>query len=129
MDFSRPAEGGGVAYARSSRTMAPRVLIAVAAAVLLALAGTSLLVGIGLRSREKPVFRADWAVCMKGDRCVAVATPCGWTAVNGRHKTDADLYYAYLATVIEVRCSGDVPNRPPAAQCRAGRCILDRAVR
>ena len=105
------------------------VLIAVAAASLLALAGVSMFVAADPLSGDKPEFRAEWADCENGDSCTAVRAPCGWTAVNGRHKADAELYYDYLATVIEVRCDDDVPDEPPAAHCRAGRCALDRAAR
>lgn len=93
---------------------------------LLTAAGILLFVIAGPQGDEKPVFRPEWAACADDDSCVAVRAPCGWEAVNGRHKEDAELYYGYLATVIEVRCGQeDVPAEPPVAKCRASRCTFE----
>lgn len=101
-------------------------LIAIGVAVLLALAGVALLVTEGLLFDGKPRYSESWAKCADGDVCVAVSIPCGWTGVNRRHRDDAEAYYGYLATVIDLRCSiEEVPTEPPPATCRAGVCILE----
>lgn len=101
-------------------------LIGVAVVVLITLAGVALLVAEGLLFDDTPSFNPEWAACGSGDVCVAVSVPCGWTAVNRRHREAAAAYYAYVATVIDLRCRADeVPSEPPPASCRAGRCLLD----
>jgi len=101
-------------------------LIGGVAVALTALVLVALLVAEGLLFDGKPEFSDKWAECATGESCVAVSVPCGWTAVNRRHRDAATAYYAYIATVIELRCSADVvPTAPPPAACRAGRCALD----
>jgi len=101
-------------------------LIGGAAVGLAVLVLVALLVAEGLLFDGRPEFSEDWAKCETGDTCVAISVPCGWTAVNRRHRDAAAAYYAYIATVIELRCNADdVPPAPPAAVCRAGRCALD----
>ncbi len=101
-------------------------LIGVAVVALVALAGVALLVAEGLLFDDKPRFSPEWAACGGDDVCVAISVPCGWTAVNARHREAAAAYYAYVATVIDLRCSADeVPAAPPPASCQAGRCVLD----
>ncbi|MDH3230182.1 MAG: hypothetical protein OEN55_10345 [Alphaproteobacteria bacterium] len=101
-------------------------LIGIGIAVLIVLAGISLLVAEGLLFDSKPDYSAKWAECSGDDVCVAVSIPCGWTAVNRRYREAAEAYYNYLATVIDIRCSSDdVPSEAPPAYCRAGRCAVD----
>lgn len=102
-------------------------LIGIGIAAVIVLAGIALLTAEGLLFDGKPRHSAEWAVCGAGDTCVAVSVPCGWTAVNARYRADAETYYGYLATVIDIRCSSaEVPAEPPAAHCRAGRCVLEQ---
>jgi hypothetical protein len=103
-----------------------RGLIGIGIAVLIVLAGISLLVAEGLLLAGKPDYSAEWAACSGDDVCVAVSIPCGWTAINRRYREDAEAYYNYLATVIDIRCSSeDVPSEPPPAYCRAGLCAVE----
>lgn len=102
-------------------------LIGGAAVALTALVLVALLVAEGLLFDSKPAFSEKWVECATGESCVAVAVPCGWTAVNRRHRNPAEAYYAYIATVVELRCrSEDVPAAPPPAACRTGRCTFDQ---
>ncbi len=106
--------------------MTRALLIGLAIAALIVAAATALLVAEGLLFDDTPKFSAAWAACGDDDVCVAVSVPCGWTAVNSRHREAAAAYYAYIATVIDLRCAaGEVPAEPPPASCRAGRCVLD----
>ena len=101
-------------------------LIGIGIAVLIVLAGVSLLTAEGLLFDDKPRYSAEWPLCGPGETCVAVSVPCGWAAVNARYRKDAETYYGYLATVIDMRCtSEEVPAEPPAAYCRAGRCVVE----
>ena len=102
------------------------VLIGIGIVVLIVLAGTSLLVAEGLLFDDKPDYSAKWAECTGDDVCVAVSIPCGWTAVNRRYREDAQAFYSYEATLIEIDCSGeDVSTEPPPAYCRAGLCAFE----
>lgn len=101
-------------------------LIGVGVLALATLALVALLIAEGLLFDGRPRFSEEWAACAAGESCVAVSVPCGWTAVNRRHREDAEAWYAYLATVADLRCrTEDVPTAPPPAACRAGRCTLD----
>ncbi len=101
-------------------------IIGTAVLAVIVLAGIALLAAKGLLFDDTPRFSPDWAACGRDDVCVAVSVPCGWTAVNIRHREAAAAYYDYIATVIDLRCSADeVPAVPPPAVCRAGRCALD----
>jgi len=101
-------------------------LIGLGVAVLLGLAIVGLLAAEGLLYDSRPQYDDAWAECAGDDVCVAIPIPCDWTAVNGRHREAAEAYYGYLATVIDLRCRADeVPTTPPAATCRAGRCVLE----
>ncbi|UCH75031.1 MAG: hypothetical protein JSU82_04065 [Rhodospirillales bacterium] len=102
------------------------LLIGLAVCALVIAAVIALLAAEGLLFDSKPRFSPEWAECDDDDICVAVALPCGWTAVNLSDREAAEAYYGYLATVIELRCRADeVPAEPPPAACRAGRCVLD----
>jgi hypothetical protein len=102
------------------------LLIGIAALAVVVLAVLVLLTAEGLLFSGKPEFSDEWGTCVTGDECIAITVPCGWTAVNTRHRKAAEAYYSYLATVVDLRCSSsEVPAEPPPATCRGGRCAID----
>ncbi len=85
---------------------------------------------LGGAAPDRPVYNAEWALCIPGDRCVAVQAPCGeWQPANARHEGAAATYYSHLMTIVEetgMECVGsNLSRRKPAAQCLSGTCNLD----
>lgn len=102
------------------------VLVGIGVAVLAVAAGISILMAEDLLFDDKPGYSATWTECTADGVCVAVSIPCGWTAVNRRYKEDAQAFYDYEATLIEIDCGSEqVSSEPPPTYCRAGLCAIE----